>query len=559
MKKTSLLIALLLTLLFFTACGDADNINPENIQINESLGLNEQIYLSLGKPASGEYVVSYKAADAEEYTVVDKELLLDEEDSIGCYILGLKEGDYSVRVECGEGENLSRVTLNDINVERQDRSGYAHFNYDEGIGGYNNDGTVKENAKIIYISNATKNTVTLEINGTTYTGLVDILWAKAQMEEPLIIRVLDTITTNQWRASEADLEIDYASISSAEYVATLFSTEYGENLAGLPVIISNPADGTTYKYSTTPDGVGPLREREAETYYVNGTMGKLDTEHASNITIEGVGKNAGFYQLGFSFVFADSIEIKNLTFSMHPNDCVGFYSTIEDPTLYGRYWIHNNTFNRGNNIWDGESGDECVDFRNMHSATIAYNKFNNVGKAILIGGHEYDYHLNVTIHHNYYYEVEQRTPNSRHTNLHNYNNYYDNCLKTLSPRTCTYVFSEGNYFKNVKQPTYMGELNDETWGAVKSFNEIYDNCGDAFKTFVVKDRAEVLDTQKIDYTCSPDRQTDCSAFDTDPTLFYYDAENNCSDVEIMHTAEQVPDVVTVYAGAGVLTKLELDN
>jgi len=59
-------------------------------------------------------------------------------------------------VECGEDKTLSRVTLNDIDVERQDRSGYAHFNYDEGIGGYNNDGTVKANAKILYVSNATK-------------------------------------------------------------------------------------------------------------------------------------------------------------------------------------------------------------------------------------------------------------------------------------------------------------------------------------------------------------------------------------------------------------------
>jgi len=307
MKKTSLLIALLFTLFLVTACGDVDNINPENIQINEALGLNEQIYLSLGKLANREYVVSYKAADAKKYTVVDKELLLEEEDSIGCYILGLKEGKYSVRVECGEDKTLSRVTLNDIDVERQDR----------------------------------------------------------------------------------------------------------------------------------------------------------------------------------------------------------------------------------------------------------YNKFIHTNKTILLGGWEYDYQLNTTIHHNHYIDVTQRLPISRNSNIHNYNNYYDNCLKALSPRTSTYIFSEGNYFKNVQYPTYIGDSSEEIWGVIKSYNDIFEKSGDTYMVFTVKSREEMI--TKVSYTCFPDEQTDYSKFDTDPTLFYYDVENKCSDVEILHKAEDVPDVVPVYAGAGVLTKLELDN
>ncbi len=63
----------------------------------------------------------------------------------------------------------------------------------------------------------------------------------------------------------------------------------------------------------------------------------------------------------------------------------------------------------------------------------------------------------------------------------------------------------------------------------------------------------------VEYTCFPDKKTDYSRFDTDPALFYYDAENKRSDVEILHDVQQVPDVVPVYAGAGVLTKLELDS
>jgi len=554
MKKTSLLIALLFTLLFFTACGDADNINPENIQINESLGLNEQIYLSLGKFTSGEYVVSYKAADAKEYTVVDKELLLDEEDSIGCYILGLKEGDYSVRVEYVEGDNLSRVTLNDINVERQDRSGYAHFNREEGIGGYNNDGTVKENAKILYVSNATKNTVTLDINGTTYTGLVEILQAKAQMEEPLIIRVLDTITTNQWTSLDSEREVDYSAMS-AEYIEkNHFSDEYGENLTGLPLHIIDPSDGTRYIYKTTPDGVTELTEEI--TLYNESYTNFIDTVNANDITLEGVGKNAGLFQFGVGFIYCNSIEVRNLTFGHHPFAGIAFYATNQ-MEQYGYCWIHNNTFKTSHEAWTGTTGDKSIIQVDVHNVTVAYNKFDHTNLTYIMGGWEYDYQLNTTVHHNYYFEITQRAPISRNSNIHNYNNYYDNCLKAISHRTSTYIFSEENYFSSVSYPTYMGELGDETWGVIKSFNDIFEKSGDAYRLFTVKSREETLD--KVNYTCSPDQKTDYSQFDTDPELFYYDVENNCSDVEILHKAEEVPDVVPVYAGAGTLIKLELDT
>jgi len=572
MKKTSLLIALLLSLLFFTAC-EADElsldttaedvtevetvdpaipeINPENIQVNEVLGLNEQIYLSLGKLADGNYVVSYKAADAAAYTVVDKELLLDEEDSMGCYILGLKEGDYSVRVECGAGESFSRVTLNDINVERQDRSGYAHFSREEGIGGYNNDGTVKENAKILYVSNATKNTVTLDINGTTYTGLARILLANELMEEPLIIRVLDTITTNQFLAGASSQEIDYSAMS-AEYMETLFSKEYGENIEGLPVVIYGP-DLTCYEYTTTPDGVGPKWERR-ENYFPNGSTNTIFAENASNITIEGVGTNAGFFQCGFIFLYANSIEIRNLTFEAVPVDCIGLYAPAK-VTDYGWYWIHNNTFKPGYDAWNGGTGDECIDLMDVRNITIGYNKFDKVNMAMLMGGCDTDYHLNVTIHHNHYDHVTQRTPNALNANIHNYNNYFDNCIKGISPRYSTYIFNEGNYFENVDEPTYNTNM---PWGIVKSWNDIYENNGNKpLRLYIVNARDEIVDA--IDYICSPDLQTDYSTFDIDPTLFYYDTENKCSDVELLHKAEEVPEFVKTYTGAGVLVKLELDN
>ena len=42
-------------------------------------------------------------------------------------------------------------------------------------GAYNNDGTLKENALVLYLTNDNKNTLTATFNGTTYTGIANIL------------------------------------------------------------------------------------------------------------------------------------------------------------------------------------------------------------------------------------------------------------------------------------------------------------------------------------------------------------------------------------------------
>lgn len=50
--------------------------------------------------------------------------------------------------------------------------------------------------------------------------------------------------------------------------------------------------------------------------------------------------------------------------------------------------------------------------------------------------------------------------------------------------------------------------------------------------------------------------TDYSKLDTAPELFYYDAVNKRSDVELMLEAKGVPDFVYKYAGAGILTRMD---
>jgi hypothetical protein len=93
-------------------------------------------------------------------------------------------------------------------------------------------------------------------------------------------------------------------------------------------------------------------------------------------------------------------------------------------------------------------------------------------------------------------------------------------------------------------------------GAVKSYGDIIEDPVQAFihSEKIVKDREDIVAA-----SCWPDFETNYSRFDTDPNLFYYDAENKCTDVELLHKAEEVPEFVKTYAGAGVYKKLELST
>ena len=210
-----------------------DNINPEMIKVNGLKGLNEQIWLGIDVTDNFEYKVSYKADDAEEYTELDSELMIASDGKLDCYILGVKAGNYKIKIEAENDSQRAAKVYEDISVEAQDRSGYAHFGYDEGIGAYNNDGTVKEGTVIIYVTNENKNTITMTIKGTEYVGLVNIMEKLFQCDTPVLIRVIGTITTNQWNYKNVEPRLVDGSNDNPSFFENTFSNEYGENLANL--------------------------------------------------------------------------------------------------------------------------------------------------------------------------------------------------------------------------------------------------------------------------------------------------------------------------------------
>ena len=553
-----------------TTPGNGENVNAELISVNAIKGLNEQIYIGITKNEGFDYRVSYKRISDNEYTLLEDELMIESDGTLDCYILGIKKGFYDIKIEaeCDSGSGVKYYY--GIEVAAQDRSGYAHFGYTDGIGAYNDDGTVKEGTKILYVNNGNKNTVTMTIDGKEYVGLVNILQAQYNSDTPMLVRVFGRISTNQWNYKNVEPRLSDGSNATADFFENTFSTEHGENLANLIVKMKgNGANAKTYNYRTTADGLTDVRLTNGGTKYTSykgsdfpDLAGKsvfdddsyynmLEVKGSKNITIEGVGSDAELFQFGISFEECNSIEIKNLTFTDYPEDALNFLGGDRSAIAsYSRYWIHNCTFNRGYNAWDisGErdkyAGDGSVDFNNVSNVTISYNFYNNSKKSMLFGSGDSEACMNFTMHHNYFYQVESRLPLGRNANIHSYNNYFDQCKNCSDIRAYTYLFSEANYFSSTSKPFIIAN------SAVKSYGDKFVGSSVGSGVTVVTDRA-----QAVNINCKPDKVTNYSAFDISSLLFYYDSEKGISDVDYLLPAEDVPDFVLKYAGAGVISKL----
>lgn len=592
MKKFLVLCLTFLLILTISSCDDRNDdpaTNPpdegqggtqiggegDTIGAVEVIGGNEVINLSFATKEGYTYTVYYRPESATDYdfTELEDELMIAEGNTLRCYVLGIKADTYKVKIEATDTDGtIFGITLRGIKVSAQDRSGYAHFGAQNGIGAYNNDGTVKSSTKIIYVTNENKNTVTCEINGQIYTGLVNILQAQYKSSTPMLIRVIGKITTNQWNYKNVEPRLSDGSNATDDFFENTFSTEYGENLANLIVKLKGNGGGAkTYNYKTTPEGLTDVRLTNSgsktttykgsdfpdlkgkSTFDDDSYYNMLEVKGSANITIEGVGEGAEFFQFGIGFEECSSIEIKNITFTDYPEDALNFLGgDRKDLANFSRYWIHNCTFNQGYNAWDisGERdkycGDGSVDFNNVSNVTLSYNHFNKTRKTMLFGSGDSEACMNMTMHHNYFYKVNSRLPLGRNVNIHSYNNYFEQCTNCTDIRKNSYVFSENNFYKSTTKPFILNS------SYVKSFGDIFEGSSSS-NVAKVTDR-----TKTINASCKPDGTNNLANFDTNGEIFYYDSEAGSTRVSIMTAAEDVPEFVKKHAGAGKCESLGIE-
>lgn len=385
-------------------------------------------------------------------------------------IPGVKAGTYTLQVTIKDVV----YTAKDLTVQAHDRSGFAHQTvdensvctpYTEGVGAYKDDGTLKDNAIVLYVTDANKDTVTMSVGSTSVTGIGKIL-NSGQATNNGVSKVL-------LEASRADT----------------------------PVVVR--IVGTV----TQPQGVSPRRESTDSAQENGDNGGMCYISYAKNITIEGIGPDATINGWGLSFRgdatdanndnYGKNFEVRNLSFREVPEDCVevtgngNSNGTIKEPVSHA--WVHNCSFYvphiANPAAVDKGDGDGAVDFKFGQYMTLSYNYFEDYHKTSLVGGDDKNQQYHVTWHHNHWKNCDQRIPLARQADIHYYNNLAEGQkTSAMSLRANTYIFSEYNTFVNCKNP-----VEDKgTGGVCKSYQDVFENCTGLSDAQVVTDKTQTV-------------------------------------------------------------------
>ncbi len=493
-----------------TAASDSGAIQNNGVQITTAAGWNESLYAEWEHfEGADNYNVYVKGGQYADYTKIDGQLVR----SYGSYnradAVGLKAGDdYSIKVvpviNAKEEESKASIATNII-VRSFNRDGYAHHQASAGIGAYNNDGTLKEGARILYISKDNAKTVTLDMlvktgKTETRTGIQDILKAyeKGIETRPLCIRIIGLLKKDDM-------------------------PELGSSSIGLQV------------------------------------KGKGQN---MNLTIEGVGNDATFHGFGILVRNCRYVELRNLGVMMHPEDGISFDTDNE------HLWGHNlDIFYGENKGGDKAKGDGSFDVKGTFYATVSANHYWDSGKCNLNSNKdEVDY---VTYHHNWFDHSDSRHPRVRVSkHLHVFNNYYDgNSKYGVGATTASCIFVEKNYFRHCKYPMLIskqgsdihngtgtssetkGNFSSEDGGIIKAFDNYITEqtsfepyvAGDAlyskhFDAYVVENRNDQVPAEVVTLQGG----TGYNNFDTASDFYMYSPD----------AAADVPSTVTGQYGAG---------
>ncbi|MFD2015442.1 polysaccharide lyase family 1 protein [Vibrio olivae] len=125
---------------------------------------------------------------------------------------------------------------------------------------------------------------------------------------------------------------------------------------------------------------------------------------------------------------------------------------------------------------ESEGYDALFDMKaNTKYVTLSYSILRNSGRGGLVGSSDSDNNNGpVTFHHNYYENINSRTPLLRHATAHAYNNYYNGLISSgMNPRIGGQMRAENNYFKDSKDP--LGTFYTDDMGFWQVSGNIWDN------------------------------------------------------------------------------------
>ena len=482
------------------ASGDFNN--PAGvIQITEAKGWQESAYL---KWAPFEGASSYNVYVDDKK--IDAQLVRQYASYYRADILGLKEGTYSVKVVPvnAEGAEIAGAnTASNLVVKSYNREGFAHFKY-AGVGAYNNDGTLKAGAKVLYITAKTAKTVSTTVNTgkqETVTGLQSIIdaYSKGKDKTPIAFRIIGKV-----------------------------------NLSDLDHISSS-----------------------AEGLQVKGAM--------MNMTFEGVGDDATVYGFGFLLREAESVEFRNFAIMRCLDDAMSLDTDNSHVWIHNMDLFYGKKGGAADQAKGDGTVDIKGDSKYV---TVAYNRFWDNGKASMCGMKSETGPNYITYHHNWFDHSDSRMARVRTMSVHMYNNYYQhNDVYGIGATSGSSIFMESNYFDAVKRPIMSslqgtdamgdGTFSGEKGGLIKAYGNVFANKPANFSYIPYAENNTSFDAYEVS---DPSEQVPTSVktlvggtsydnFDTNPSLMYaYTADK----------AEDVPSIVEGFYGAGRLNHGDID-
>ena len=480
--------------------GDIDN--PAGvIQITEAKGWQESAYL---KWAPFEGASSYNVYVDDKK--IDAQLVRQYKSYYRADVLGLKEGTYSVKVVPvnAEGKEIAGAnTASNLVVKSYNREGFAHFKY-AGVGAYNNDGTLKAGAKVLYITAKTAKTVSTTVNTgklETITGLQSIIdaYQKGEDTTPIVFRIIGKV-----------------------------------NLSDLDHISSS-----------------------AEGLQIKGAM--------MNMTFEGVGDDATVYGFGFLLREAESVEFRNFAIMRCLDDAMSLDTKNSHVWIHNMDLFYGKKGSAADQAKGDGTVDIKGDSKYV---TVAYNRFWDNGKASMCGMKSETGENWITYHHNWFDHSDSRMARVRTMSVHMYNNYYQHCdVYGIGATSGSSIFMESNYFDAVKRPIMSslqgtdakgdGTFSGEKGGLIKAYGNVFANKPDNFSYIPYAENNTSFDAYEVS---DPSKQVPASVktlvggtsynnFDTNSSLMYAYAADK---------AEDVPSIVEGFYGAGRLNHGDID-
>ena len=212
------------------------------VQVTASGTSFESLYAEfLQFDTATEYAV-YVKSSTSNYTKIDDQLIRKYQSTDGSYsyyradAVGLKAGTYTLKIVpiINNAEATSAQTeVGSLAVEAHDRSGFGFVN-GSSSGAYNDDGTLKSNAQVVYVTNSNKDTVTL--GGVSGVQNIIIAMKKQKtISTPVAIRFLGNIE-DPANMPNGDLYLDDVTNLTVEGIGT------DATMNGFGIVIKNSSN-----------------------------------------------------------------------------------------------------------------------------------------------------------------------------------------------------------------------------------------------------------------------------------------------------------------------------